>query len=51
MSSLLEKKELQTVAARAAIPYNPFYLTRVGSETAHTVRGRPTRPFEYGQHV
>jgi hypothetical protein len=31
------------VAARAAMPNNLFYLTRVGQETAHTVGGHATR--------
>ncbi len=31
------------VAARAAMPNNLFYLTRVGRETAHTVGGHATR--------
>lgn len=29
------------VAARAAMPNNLFYLTRVGRETAHTIGGHP----------
>ena len=31
------------VAARAAMPNNLFYLTRVGRETAHTVGGHAAR--------
>lgn len=31
------------VAARAAMPNNLFYLTRVGRETAHTVGGHASR--------
>jgi len=31
------------IAARAAMPGNLFYLTRVGRETAHTLGGHPTR--------
>jgi hypothetical protein len=31
------------VAARAAMPNNLFYLTRVGRETAHSVGGHATR--------
>jgi hypothetical protein len=31
------------IAARAAMPNNLFYLTRVGRETAHTVGGHATR--------
>ncbi len=31
------------VAARAAMPNNLFYLTRVGRETAHTIGGHATR--------
>jgi hypothetical protein len=31
------------VTARAAMPDNLFYLTRVGQETAHTVGGHATR--------
>ena len=31
------------VAAHAAMPNNLFYLTRVGRETAHTVRSYATR--------
>ena len=31
------------VAARAAMPNNLFYLTRVGQETAHTVGGHASR--------
>jgi hypothetical protein len=31
------------IAARAAMPNNLFYLTRVGRETAHTIGGHATR--------
>ena len=31
------------IAARAAMPNNLFYLTRVGRETAHTVGGHASR--------
>jgi hypothetical protein len=31
------------VAAHAAMPNNLFYLTRVGRETAHTIRAHATR--------
>ena len=31
------------IAARAAMPNNLFYLTRVGQETAHTVGGHASR--------
>lgn len=31
------------VAARAAMPNDLFYLTRVGRETAHTIGGHGTR--------
>jgi hypothetical protein len=31
------------IAARAAMPNNLFYLTRVGRETAHTIGGHASR--------